>query len=88
MTRRSRYRVTLSGEPLAAGTLQEAQQAAMQAITGLLAQDPEGVAPGAQQANSAFQQGAVQRAVDDHGEWKCPLWVHGQAHTLRVTRGA
>lgn len=88
MTRTSRYKITLDGKPLASGTLQEAQQASMEAITGLLAQDPEGVAPSAQQANGAFQRGAVQQAVDDHGEWKCPLWVHGQAHTLRVTREA
>lgn len=79
------YSVTLGGEPLAQGTMQEVQMAASEAITGLLAEDPDGVAMSAQQANRDFQTGTVEATVASTGEWKCPVWVHGKAQTLSVT---
>jgi hypothetical protein len=80
------YTATLGGKSLATGTMQEVQAASAQAITGLLAQDPEGVAPSAQQANRDFQSGTVEATVASVGEWKCPVWVHGEPRTLRVTK--
>lgn len=79
-----RYSVTLGGKPLAQGTMQEVQFAASGAITELLAQDPDGVAMSAQQANRDFQTGTVATTVASTGEWKCPIWVHGKAQTLAV----
>jgi hypothetical protein len=80
------YRATLGGEPLATGTMQEIQQASADAITGLLAVDPDGVAMSAQQANRDFQTGSVEVTIASVGEWKCPIWVHGEAKTLIVTK--
>lgn len=80
------YRATLGGEDLVTGTMQEVQEVASVAITDLLAQDPDGVAMSAQQANRDFQSGTVEATVASVGEWKCPIWVHGEARTLIVTK--
>lgn len=80
------YTATLAGKPLASGTMQEVQAAASEAITGLLAQDPVGIALSAQRARSDFQNGTVEATVASRGEWRCPFWVHGEAQALRVTR--
>lgn len=82
------YEVTLGGEPLARGSMREVQTAAAGAVTNLLAQDPDGVAMSAQQANTDFQSGTVEAAVASTGEWQCPIWVHGDATTLRVVRAS
>jgi hypothetical protein len=39
----------------------------MEALTSLLAQDPEAVAKDAMMANQAFTAGAVQHSLDAHG---------------------
>lgn len=80
------YRATLGGEPLITGTLQEVETASADAITDLLAKDPEGVAMSAQQANRDFRSGTVEATIASVGEWKCPIWVHGEAKTLIVTK--
>ena len=82
------YTATLGGKPLVTGTMQEVQAASAEAITALLAQDPDGVAMSAQQANRDFYSGAVEATVATAGEWKCPIWVHGQAQTLTVVKEA
>lgn len=79
-----RYSVTLGGKPLAQGTMQDVQTAVSAAVTEMLAQDPEGVAMSAQQANKDFQTGTVEATVASTGEWKCPVWVHGKATTFVV----
>jgi hypothetical protein len=80
------YTATLGGKPLVTGTMREVQAASAEAITGLLAQDPDGVAMSAQQANRDFQSGTVLATVASAGEWKCPIWVHGKAQALTVTK--
>lgn len=80
------YVATLGGKPLAKGTMQEIQAASMEAITEALALDPDGVAMSARQANSDFQSSTVEATVASQGEWKCPMWVHGEARTLVVTK--
>ncbi|MEW2498349.1 hypothetical protein AB0942_33175 [Streptomyces nodosus] len=82
------YRATVAGEPLAVGTIKDVQTAVSRVVTELLAQDPEGVAMSAQQANSDFQSGTVEATVASVGEWVCPMWVHGEAKTLRVAKEA
>lgn len=84
----TKYRVRLDSKTIGKGTLQQVQAASMEAVTDLLAQDPDGVAMSAQQANKDFQAGTVEATVASTGEWKCPIWVHGAAHTLSVTREA
>lgn len=80
------YTATLGGKPLKTGTMQEVQAASADAMTQLLAQDPDGVAMSAMQANRDFQAGRVEATVASVGEWKCPIWVHGKAQTLIVTK--
>lgn len=80
------YKVTLDGAVLAQGDMRAIQAASAEAVTVLLAQDPEGVAMSAVQANRDFQFGAVESAVALSGEYRCPFWVNGAASTLLVTR--
>jgi len=80
------YTAKLGGELLKTGTMQEVQAASADAMTKLLAQDPDGVAMSAMQANRDFQSGTVEATVASVGEWKCPIWVHGKAQTLIVTK--
>lgn len=80
------YTVTLGGKHLARGTMREVQAASAEAVTGLLAQDPNGVAMSAQQANRDFQSGTVEASIASTGVWQCPFWVNGTASTLRVIK--
>ena len=80
------YTATLAGQPLVKGTMQEVQAASMGVLTELLAEDPDGVAMSAAQANRDFQAGSVGATVASVGEWRCPIWVHGEAKTLIVTK--
>lgn len=66
--------------------MQEVQAASMGVLTDLLAEDPDGVAMSASQANRDFQSGTVEATVASVGEWRCPIWVHGDARTLIVTK--
>ncbi|MFJ2650899.1 hypothetical protein ACIO1C_29790 [Streptomyces sp. NPDC087420] len=81
-----KYKVTLDGAVLAQGGMREVQAASAEAVTGLLAQDPDGVAMSAAQANRDFQDGAVEAALAAAGEYRCPFWVKGVPSTLIVTR--
>lgn len=80
------YVLTMGGKPMVTGTMQDVETAVSTTITDLLAQDPDGVAMSAQQANRDFRTGTVEATVASVGEWKCPLWVHGQARTLVITK--
>lgn len=80
-----KYAVTLDGDEIARGTIQEVQAASAEAMTGLLAQDPEGVAISAQTANRAFQSGAVEEAVKAYGHWTTYVMVGEASRTLRVS---
>lgn len=80
------YRVTLAGREIGRGTLREVRAAVAEAVTGLLAQDPEGAAEGAQTVNMAINSGAVSAALDETGTWKTIIDVNGEPHRLRITR--
>jgi hypothetical protein len=82
------YKATLDGAEIGSGTMQDIQAAVAQAATGLLAQDPDGVAPSVQTANSCFSTGAVEADVRSDGQWSCPFWVHGVKSKIVVTRGS
>lgn len=79
------YTATLDGDEIARGTIQEIQAASAEAMTGLLAQDPEGVAISAQTANRAFQSGAVEEGVAEYGHWTTYVMVGEASMTLRIT---
>lgn len=80
-----RYVLSLGGEVRAEGDMASIQTFAADIVTTLLADDPDGVALSASQANADFQRGVVASWVAETGEWSCPFWVHGEATTLKVT---
>lgn len=82
------YTASLDGSRIASGTAQDIQTAVSTALTDFLAQDPEGVAMSAMSANQAFQDGATVATLPEGGHWDLPLWVHGERHTIKVTREA
>lgn len=79
------YRVTLNGKPLPGGDIRQAQASVADAVTGLLQQDPGGVAPSASRANQDFTDGTVAASVAVDGAWTCSFQVNGDPVTLTVT---
>lgn len=66
--------------------MQEVQSVVMEALTNLLAQDPEGAAVGNMTANHAFSAGAVQHELVAHGSWRMSVTVHGESVPVVVVR--
>jgi cytochrome c-type biogenesis protein CcmH/NrfG len=69
-----------------AKTLQEVEAVVMEALTNLLAQDPEAAAEGVMMANRAFEVGTVQHALDTHGSWRTSVRVHGEPVPVVVVK--
>ena len=82
----SSYRVSVGDAIVQAKTFQEVQAVVMEALTSLLAQDPEAVAKGAMMANRAFEVGTVQHALDTQGSWRTSVTVHGEPVPLVVVK--
>ena len=70
VSRVSSYKVSVGNATVRVKTFQEVGPVVMEALTSLLAQDPEAVAEGAMMANRAFEVGTVQHALDTHGSWR------------------
>ena len=66
----STYEAALDGRVIGTGTLQEVRAAFAEAATGLLAQDPMGASPGAQEANQAFGNGRLNEAIAQDGFYR------------------
>lgn len=82
----SSYKVTVRDRTVRVKDLQGVQFAVMEALTSLLAQDPEGASEGTMMANRAFSVGTVQHALDAHGSWRTTVTVHGEPVAVLVTR--
>lgn len=82
----SSYKVTVRDTTVRVKSLQEVQFAVMEALTSLLAQDPEGASEGTMMVNRAFTVGTVQHALDAHGRWRTTVTVHGEPVAVVVTR--
>lgn len=63
------YRLTVNGRIVTRGTLQEVGAAVAELVTTRLAAAPERMAPEAHAVNALFNEGHVQRALDERGEW-------------------
>jgi hypothetical protein len=63
----SSYKVSVGGTTVRVKTFREVGPVVMEALTNLLAQDPEAAAEGAMMPNRAFSVGTVQHALDTHG---------------------
>ena len=81
-----KYTAALAGQILKNGSMQDMQMAALEVVTGFLAEDPEGVASVAQKANQDFQDGTVDSTVASTGEWVCLIPTSEGPKTLTVTR--
>jgi cytochrome c-type biogenesis protein CcmH/NrfG len=80
------YRVSVGSATARVKTLQEVESVVMEALTSLLAQDPEAVAEGAMMANRAFEVGTVKQALDNHGSWRTSVRVHGEPVSVVVRK--
>ena len=80
------YSVSVGDQRTRVKTLQEVGPAVMEALTSLLARDPEGVAEGAAMANRAFSVGTVQHALDAHRSWRTSVRVHGEVISIEVRK--
>lgn len=72
------YKVSVGSATRRLKTFQEAGAVVAEAVTDLLAQDPEGAAEGAMMANRAFSAGTVQHALDTHRSWRTSVTVDGE----------
>ncbi len=82
----SRYKVTVGNATVRVKTFQEVGAVVVEAVTNLLAQDPEAAAEGAMMANRAFSVGTVQHALDTHGSWRTSVTVHGETVPVVVVK--
>jgi hypothetical protein len=80
------YRVSVGDETTRVRTFREIGPVVMEALTTLLAQDPEAVARDAMVANHMFTSGAVERAVNAHGSWHMSATVHGEPIRVEVVK--
>lgn len=77
-----RYRATLDNREIGKGSFQDVQMAVMGVVTDALAENPEGVAKAAQEANSTFEDGFLNYFIDRDGAWRMDL----AGKLLKVTR--
>jgi hypothetical protein len=82
----SGYRVSVGGVTTRVKTFREVGLVVMEALTTLLAQDPEAVSRDAMVANVMFTSGAVERAVTAHGTWHMSATVHGKPVRVVVVK--
>lgn len=80
------YRLTVNGVIRARGTLKEIEAAVATIVTNRLALAPEQIAPEAQAIRGAFQEGDVQAALNERGEWFTLLDAHSD-NPLRMKIG-
>jgi hypothetical protein len=74
----SSYRVSVGDGTVRVKTFRDVGPVVMEALTALLAQDPEGVSRDVMVANHMFTSGAVEHAVNAHGSWHMSATVHGE----------
>lgn len=82
----SSYKVSVGDATVRVKTFREVGPVVMEALTNLLAQDPEAAAQGAMMANRAFSVGTVQHALDTHGSWRTSVTVRGEPVPVVVVK--
>lgn len=68
--------------------MQEVGYVVMNAVTSLLAEDPEGAAAGVMAANRAWSEGAIRHALATHGSWRTIVTINGEAIPVVVVKDA
>jgi hypothetical protein len=64
----------------------DARSVVAEAITNLLARDPEAVARKAVVVNQAFESGAAEHSLTAHGNWSMTVTVHGEPVLLAIVK--
>lgn len=83
----SSYKVSVGdAKPVRVGNFRDARSVVAEAITGILARDPEAGARGAVTVNMAFDSGAVEHSLTAHGSWSTTVTVAGKPLTLAIVR--
>jgi hypothetical protein len=72
--------------PVRVKTVRDAGVVVMEAVTGMLAQDPESVARDASAVNLAFSSGAVEHSLTAHRTWRTALTVHGEQVPIAIAK--
>ena len=76
----------MGGNTVRVNTFQKVGPVVMEALTNLLAQDPEAVARDAMVANQAFSAGVVQHSLNAYGRWQMSVTVHDEQVPIVVVR--
>jgi hypothetical protein len=82
----SSYRVSVGNGTVRVKAFREVGPVVMDALTTLLAQDPEAVSRDVMVANHMFTSGAVERAVTAHGSWHMSATAHGEPIRVVVVK--
>ena len=82
----SSYKVSVGSTTVRVKKIRDARSAVIDAITTMLAQDPDSIAGGAMMANQAWESGAVEHSLTAHGEWSATLTFHGEPLLVAVKR--
>jgi hypothetical protein len=64
----------------------DARSVVAEAVTNLLAQDPEAVARAAMAINQEFETGAVEYSLIGRGSWSTTVTVHGEPVRLAIVK--
>lgn len=82
----SSYKVSVGNTTARVGNFRDTRSVVADAITDLLAHDPEAVARDAVTINAAFDSGAVEHSLTAHGTWSTTLTVDGQPVLLAIVK--
>ncbi|MGH3282277.1 MAG: hypothetical protein ACRDNW_24515 [Trebonia sp.] len=83
----SSFKVSVgNAKPVRVKNFRDARSVVAEAVTSLMAHDPEAVARGATVVNEAFESGAAEHSVVAHGSWSTTLTVDGESVLLAVRK--
>jgi hypothetical protein len=82
----SSYKVSVGNTTVRAENFRDARSVVAEAITSLLARDPEAGARGAVTVNLAFDSGAVEHSLTAHGRWSTTVTVDGEPVLLAIVK--
>jgi hypothetical protein len=75
-----------NAKPMRVKNFRDARSVIAEAVTSLMARDPEAAARGAVVVNAAFESGAAEHSVVAHGSWSTTLTVDGVSVLLAVRK--
>jgi hypothetical protein len=82
----SSYKVSVGSTTVRARNFRAARSVVIEAITTMLAEDPNSIAGGAMIANQAFESGAVEHSLTAHGSWDTTVTFHGEPVLVAVKK--